>query len=279
MVDDLVITGVSGADDGIRGFIAAYKATTGELAWRTWTVPKPGEPLSETWKGSALAEGGGGTWLSGSYDTASDVLYWSVGNPHPDTDGDERLGSNLYTNSDLAIEAKTGRFSGTTSSRHMICMTGTQMSPSYWWIRSGKDRSESCCCTQIATAFCVCSRPHNWSTPAGDEDGGSAHLGERHRPQDLDAATSPANETTAAGTVTCPAVRGATNWYSTAFNPMTRLYYVMTVEDCGMYRKAENGGFGRYNDPAHPAQKILRAFDIETGKATWAGHAPRQRTS
>ena len=103
VVGNLVITGVSGADDGIRGFIAAYKATTGELAWRLWTVPKPGEPGSETWNGSALALGGGATWLSGSADTESDVLYWAVGNPHPDTDGDERLGSNLYTNSDLAL--------------------------------------------------------------------------------------------------------------------------------------------------------------------------------
>src|SRR6185503_1729550 len=90
VVGNLVITGVSGADDGIRGFIAAYKATTGELAWRLWTVPKPGEPGSETWNGSALALGGGATWLSGSADTESDVLYWAVGNPHPDTDGDER---------------------------------------------------------------------------------------------------------------------------------------------------------------------------------------------
>ena len=70
-----------------------------------------------------------------------------------------------------------------------------------------------------------------------------------------------------AGTVTCPPVRGATNWYSTAYNPSTRLYYVMTVEDCTVYRKADDGGYGRYNDPAHPAKKILRAFNIETGKA------------
>ena len=56
----------------------------------------------------------------------------------------------------------------------------------------------------------------------------------------------PANETTLQGTVACPAVRGATNWYSTAYNPATRLYYVMTVEDCTTYRKAEDGGYGRY---------------------------------
>jgi alcohol dehydrogenase (cytochrome c) len=81
--------------------------------------------------------------------------------------------------------------------------------------------------------------------------------------------TLAANETTAQGTVTCPAVRGATNWYATAYNPATRLYYVMTVEDCTTYIKAEDAGYRRYNDPADPAQKILRAFDIETGKEVW----------
>jgi len=79
----------------------------------------------------------------------------------------------------------------------------------------------------------------------------------------------PANETTVKGSVGCPAVRGATNWYSTAYSPATRLYYVMTVEDCTIYRKADDGGYGRYLDPAHPAQKILRAINIETGKAVW----------
>jgi alcohol dehydrogenase (cytochrome c) len=79
----------------------------------------------------------------------------------------------------------------------------------------------------------------------------------------------PENETSLQGTVTCPAVRGATNWYATAYNPATRLYYVMTVEDCTTYVKAEDAGYRRYNNPTDPAQKILRAFDIETGKVAW----------
>ncbi|HWA09533.1 MAG TPA: PQQ-binding-like beta-propeller repeat protein [Opitutaceae bacterium] len=79
----------------------------------------------------------------------------------------------------------------------------------------------------------------------------------------------PNNEVNSEGVKTARAVRGVTNWYSTAYNPVTRLYYVMTVEDYSIYRKAENGGFGRYNNPADPAQKVLRAFDIETGKEAW----------
>jgi alcohol dehydrogenase (cytochrome c) len=88
-------------------------------------------------------------------------------------------------------------------------------------------------------------------------------------PKDWTPELLPANETTLEGVTTCPAVRGATNWYSTAFSPATHLYYVMTVEDCTVYRKAADGGYRRYFDPAHPAKKILRAFDIESGKVVW----------
>jgi alcohol dehydrogenase (cytochrome c) len=66
----------------------------------------------------------------------------------------------------------------------------------------------------------------------------------------------------------CPAVRGATNWYSTAYNPATKLFYVMAVEDCNMYR-ASGSWFVPYNDPANPPLKVLRALDIETGKIVW----------
>jgi alcohol dehydrogenase (cytochrome c) len=73
---------------------------------------------------------------------------------------------------------------------------------------------------------------------------------------------------TPGGTVVCPAVRGATNWYSTAFHPGTRLFYVMTVEDCNLYRQS-GSWFVPYNDPKQPPQKVLRAIELETGKIAW----------
>ena len=106
---DLVISGVAGGDAPLRGFIAAYHATTGELAWRFYTIPKPGEPPAETWTGRALPTGGGATWTTGSYDVETHTLYWAVGNPYPDTDPDQREGSNLYTNSVLALDGTTGK--------------------------------------------------------------------------------------------------------------------------------------------------------------------------
>ena len=86
MVNDTIIAGVSGADEGIRGFVAAFKPEDGALVWRHWTVPRAGEPGIETWQGKEPMTGGGSTWLTGSYDPSSDTLYWATGNPWPDGD-------------------------------------------------------------------------------------------------------------------------------------------------------------------------------------------------
>src|SRR5262249_12990258 len=79
------------------------------------------------------------------------------------------------------------------------------------------------------------------------------------------------NKPTRAGTKTCPAVRGATNWYSTAFNPATRLFYVMAVEDCNIYRQSQFGGYVPHRDPSEPPEKYLRAIDIENGRIVLGG--------
>ena len=271
VVGDLVITGVSGGDNGIRGYIAAYKAATGEQAWKLFTIPKPGDTglAADTWKGSALVLGGGATWLTGSADVEANVLYWAVGNPHPDTDGDERAGSNLYTNSDLAIDVKTGKiiwyYQFTPHDLHdwdanqpIVLVDATWKGQARKLLlhanRNGflyvLDRT-----TGQPLSATKMVRKLNWASGID--------------PQTWTPQLLAANETSLQGTVTCPAVRGATNWYASAYNPATRLYYVMTVEDCTTYIKAEDAGYRRYNDPADPAQKILRAFNIETGKEAW----------
>ena len=108
-VGDLLVVGVAGGEEGARGFLDAYRASTGERVWRFYTIPKRGEPGSETWIGQALEHGCGATWMPGSYDPELDVIYWAIGNPCPDFAGEERIGDNLYTSSVVALEAKTGR--------------------------------------------------------------------------------------------------------------------------------------------------------------------------
>jgi PQQ-dependent dehydrogenase (methanol/ethanol family) len=271
VVGDLVITGVGGGDNGIRGYVAAYKVATGELAWRFWTIPKPGDtgPIADTWKGTALALGGGATWLSGSADVDAGIVYWAVGNPHPDTNGDERLGSNLYTNSDVALDLKTGKllwyFQYTPHDLHDWDANEPIVLVNAMW--KGQDRKLLLHANRNGFLYVwdrVTGKPLMASRMVDKLTWASGVDPQTWLPQLL-----PANETTEQGVATCPAVRGATNWYSTAFNPSTRLYYVMTVEDCTVYRKAEDGGYSRYFDPTSPAKKILRAFDIETGKVMW----------
>jgi PQQ-dependent dehydrogenase (methanol/ethanol family) len=271
VVGDLVVTGVSGGDNGIRGFVAAYKANSGELAWRFWTIPKLGDtgPVADTWKGDALGLGGGATWTTGSANADGSVVFWPIGNPHPDTDGDDRLGSNLYTNSDVALDARTGKllwyYQFTPHDLHDWDANQPVVLVDDMW--HGQQRKLLLHANRNGFLYVLdrtdgtplmASRMVDKLTWASGID-----------PKTWTPVLLPANETTTKGVATCPAVRGATNWYSTAYSPATRLYYVMTVEDCTVYRKAEDGGYSRYFDPASPAKKILRAFNIETGKVAW----------
>ena len=108
VVGDLVISGIAGGDEGVRGFVAAFDQSTGKEAWRFWTVPQKGEPLSETWKGTGIDHPSAATWFTGSYDAQLGLVYWQAGNPGPDYNGDDRQGDNLYSDSTLALDAKTG---------------------------------------------------------------------------------------------------------------------------------------------------------------------------
>ncbi len=107
-IRDRVVIGVSGGEAGIRGFVDAYDARTGERAWRFWTIPAPGEPGHESWQADAWKTGGDSTWVTGSYDPELNLIYWGIGNPSPDWTPDSRPGDNLYTCSLVALDAATG---------------------------------------------------------------------------------------------------------------------------------------------------------------------------
>ena len=268
VVGDLVVSGIGGGDGPLRGFIAAYKAATGELAWRFWTVPESGEPASATWTGKAISTGGGATWLTGSYDAETDALYWTVGNPYPATDGDEREGTNLYTNCVLALEARTGKlrwyYQFTPHDLHdwdatePVLLVDTNYRGHDRKLLLQANRSGFFYVLDRTNGELLLAKPFvkrlNWSSGIGSDG----------RPQLL-----AANQPTKAGTKTCPAVRGATNWYATAFHPSTKLFYVMAVEDCSVYKQAQNGGYEGDRDPSNPGLRYFRALDISTGEVRW----------
>ena len=109
VVNHSVVVGVSGSEYKTRGFLAAYDLSTGEQQWKFNTIPGPGEVGHETWENDAWRAGGGGTWVTGSYDPSSDLLYWGVANPSPAFSGDVRPGDNLFTDSVIALHASTGK--------------------------------------------------------------------------------------------------------------------------------------------------------------------------
>jgi PQQ-dependent dehydrogenase (methanol/ethanol family) len=264
---DLVISGVSGGDAPLRGFIAAYQATTGQQAWRFSTLPGPDDLAAKTWVGTALENGGAATWVSGSFDPATGVLYWPTGNPYPDTDGGPRQGDNLYSNCVLALEAKTGKlrwyFQFTPHDLHdwdatePLLLVDTRYKGQNRKLLMQANRSGFFYVLDRVTGEFLLGTPFvkrlNWAS-------GISHEG---RP-----ILTESNEPRPNGTRTCPAVRGATNWYATAFNPATRLFYLMATEDCNVY-KPTGMGFQALNDPANLAEKYLRAIDPETGKVAW----------
>ncbi len=276
VVDDLVISGVSGGDEGVRGFVAAFHASTGKEAWRFWSVPAPGEPGSETWKGKAIEFPCAATWLTGSHDPATNLLFWTTGNPCPDYNGSERAGDNLWSNSVVALDPKTGAmrwyYQFTPHDLHdwdavqtVIAVDapfkGTKRSLLLQANRNGffyvLDRT---------TGKLLLAEPFvqkmNWASGVG-ADG---------RPRLVAGA-----EPTVRGTTACPSVVGATNWMSPAFNPETGLYYVMALERCSIFRKSavwfEQGesfyGGGTQNVPGEVGRKYLRAIDIQTGQIAW----------
>ncbi|MBI1899407.1 MAG: PQQ-binding-like beta-propeller repeat protein [Acidobacteria bacterium] len=258
VVKNMVIAGVSGGDWGIRGFLAAYDAGTGERVWRHWTVPAKGDPGFDTWKGNAVTYGGGATWLTGSYDPDTDTLYWATGNPWPDSDDRERGGDNLFTNCVLALDPATGKlkwyYQFTPHDVHDWDATEPNVLVDAKY--RGQDRKLLLHADRngffyvfdrtdgrllLAEKF---MRRLTWASGIGP-DGRPVRVPERD--------------------ISCP--DHATNWNGTAFSPATRLYYVMATEKCSV--KLSPGSWKTGRPPEEPGKKYLRALDIETGKIVW----------
>lgn len=259
IVKDMVIAGVSGGDwPAMRGFVAAYKASNGHLAWRHRTIPDDSDPGAATWGGKLPKNvGGGATWLTGSYDPETDTLYWTTGNPYPDSNGGIRPGDNLYTNCILAMEPETGKlkwyYQVTPHDVHdwdataplVLVDANYQGQPRKLLLYTNKngffyvlDRTNGH--VLLASPFVRVT----WASGIG-ADG---------RPQLLPESG-----------LVCPRI--GTNWNAKAFSPLTRLYYVMALDACTVRLSSRRRN--NENLKPEPARKYLRAIDIDTGKTAW----------
>jgi PQQ-dependent dehydrogenase (methanol/ethanol family) len=268
VVNNMVIAGVSGGDLGMRGFLDAYDASTGERIWRFWTVPKPGEPGSETWIGTSLPEhgGGGATWMTGTFDPDTQTVFWGTGNPYPSMNGDERKGDNLYTDSVIALDAATGKLKWYYQfTPHDLFDWDAGQTPLLVNRRyKGEDKKLLIQANRNGFLY-VFDRVNGKLLLAEkfvDRLTWATGIGKDGRP-----ILVPGMEPTKDGTKVCPNVLGATNWPSMALSPATGLFYVMSREACGVYVKRPS--WNPKKIPLEPGQMFLRALDIETGKRVW----------
>jgi alcohol dehydrogenase (cytochrome c) len=276
VVGNLVVSGTAGGEQGVRGFLAAFDQSSGKEVWRFWTVPAPGEPGSETWKGKDILHGSSVTWLTGSYDPQLDTIYWPTGNPGPDYYDDERGGDNLYSCSVLALDAKTGKLKWYYQfTPHDVWDWDATETPvlvdANWRGQPRKlllqaNRNGFFYVLDRVTGKLLSGTPFvktlNWASGIGP-DGRPILKNDIH--------------SDAKGTKVCPAQDGATNWFSPSYNPALGLYFIQALEACSVVAKrpAEwQAGRGFMGGSARiafdkPHFKVLRAIDIQTGKIAW----------
>ncbi len=274
-LDGKIVVGVSGAEAGIRGFIAAYDAKDGKLLWRTYTIPAPGEAGSETWGKDSAAIGGSSTWLTGSFDPALNTIYWTTGNPGPDYDGGVRPGDNLYTCSVLALDAATGRikwhFQFTPHDVHD--WDSNQIPVLFDDIINGRARKLLGVANRNGFYYVLDRETGDYltATPYAKQTWAD-RIDAKGRP-----VMRPGNEPSVEGTTVFPNLQGSANWYSPSYSPQTKLFYQFTREMSTTYYLGQakytagqpytaGGGTAVNGDDAYAA---VRALEGTTGKLKW----------
>lgn len=276
IVGDLVVSGIAGGDEGVRGFVAAFDQSMGNESWRFWTVPRKGEPLSETWGPKGIDHPSAATWFTGSYDAQLGLVYWQAGNPGPDYNGDDRPGDNLYSDSTLALDAKTGKLRWHYQYTPHDVWDWDAVQPEVLIDADWQGRPRKLLLHANRNGFFyVLDRTNGkllLAQPFVKKLTWAKEIGADGRP-----VFAPNQLPTKEGNITCPAVEGATNWFSTSYSALTGFYYLQTLEKCNIYVKSQInweagkaffGGTTRGVPGDHP-KKVLRAIDIQTGKIKW----------
>lgn len=282
VVGDLVISGIGGAEYGVRGFVQAFKAATGEPVWKTFVIPGPGEPGNDTWPGDTWKTGGASTWQTGAYDAETKTLLWGTGNPGP-WNSDLRKGDNKWSCSLVAMDVETGKIKW-----------AFQYTPNDAWDYDGNNaptlldvtidgkprkvavqsnRNGFLYVLDRETGEFIFATPTidgiNWTTGL-DPTTGRPTINEAKRPVSGGAKVEPV----------IPGLEGGTNWFPIAANPEKGIVYLNTNDwamslkawkpedvvynagqvymgvDYQMYRHKEQTGF-------------LKAFDVANKKWLW----------
>jgi PQQ-dependent dehydrogenase (methanol/ethanol family) len=256
--DGKLFLGEAGADWGANSHVYAFDTETGRRLWTFNLIPTGKEYGAETWK-SGAEHGGGSMWTSLALQPETGLLLVPVGNPAPDFEGAMRPGDNLFTDSVVAIDEKTGK--------------------RVWHVQQ------------------VPHDTHDWDTAAAPiiydvagkgymavaSKGGWLYIYDRARQKLLSRTEVSSHKDeelplTQEGRHHCPGIMGGAEWNGPAFSPKQKLVFVNTVDWCGTTKLAESrfvrgsvyfGGDYIY-DPVETANGWTRAIDATTGKTVWA---------
>lgn len=275
VVGERVMVGVAGGDYPSRCFIDAYDARTGGRLWRFYTIPGEGEKNAETWSAGSQKSGGGGTWMNGSYDPELNLVYWGVGNPNPDYDTDARKGDNLYTDSVVALDPRSGKL-----------VWHYQFTPHDVWDYDGvnemvlvdlqqrgrkikalvhADRNGHFYAIERSTGRFLFAKPFVRVTWAkGFDSAGKPRVNPKAIP-------------TLEGVTVCPGAAGGKEWNAMAYSPLTRLAYVPAIENCAVF--VNNGvearklnlppGESGFQYLPNQAYGKFMAIKADTGDVAW----------
>ena len=270
-----------GGNSPVGGFIDAYDTESGKQLWRWNTLPKPGEPGSETWEGDGLKIGGGPMWHTGTYDPQLNLAFFGTGQPGLDFVGDYRKGDNLYTDCMVALDPDTGKmkwyFQFTPHDVHDYDAVEIPVLVDATF--KGQPRKLLLQANRNGYYYLLDRTNGKFlqGTPFVKVITWASGLTEDGRPIKV-----PGSEPSVQGTRVCPPTAGATNWPSPAYNPETRLFYVVVQEGCGINIRGASkfeirpgvptGSGTGYIESAETHERwqlYLRALDSLTGKTVW----------
>lgn len=292
--DGKIITGVSGGEFGIRGYVSALDAETGAEAWKTYTIPGPGEPGNETWKGESWKTGGAPVWMQPNYDSDSGIIYVGTGNGGPWMP-DTRPGDNLYATSVMALDIKDGGIKGHHQYHWNDAWDWDEVSaPLLMDIeRDG---------TKVKGLVHAGRNGYIWSLERTAEGPINFVAADKYVRQDAFESIDPETgrpsyaESKTPGTnksVTfCPSLWGGKDWPPEAYNPDTGLFYIPShVNLCSEYGgvdmdERESGELWigvpidtilsslRLHESVDPSKPVpigkLQAWDMNKGEMVWA---------
>ena len=276
VIGDKVISGIAGGEYGIRGFLDAYDANTGELVWRFYTIPGEGEPHNDTWEDDSWKTGGAPTWITGAYDPDLNLVYWGTGNPGPDWNGEAREGDNLYSDSVIALDADTGElkwhFQFTPHDVHD--WDATQIPILIDIEFDGRPRKLMLFPNRNAFFYVLDRVTGEFlrGTPFAMQTW-AERIDENGRPIRI-----PGMLPNEEGVLVYPSINGAANWWSNTYSPRTELLYVVTYDGAETFFIGEDeyvpgelfvgGGADRYV-PQETYASMIRALDPRTGDTRW----------